>query len=605
MRLLQWARNAVAGLPVPVAIVFALSMIFSLLAFNQGDLNHTVGSSYAYLFGHVFDFYDFNKPVFGGNDYFPTTYIIFAIWMAPVKLIMSPGIQNGLALSSVEVAWAKVLLLIFFIATFIVISKIAKELFPNRPNTQTTVRITFLLSPLAAFCFDVFGQYDIIGVFFTSVGFLYYLRGDKWRFAIFFALAASSKYFALVIFIPLLLLQFKKLKDIILLGLVALSALVLEALIYLPDQAFREHTLFGLVGGKVTGAGTQIITMFVAAIFVVGLIVLWRARPTRETLGPWAVYGVIGAYGLMFTAVVWHPQWFIILTPFFALSVGYLRRPVWFLIWDSIFFLIFIWLVVNAWVANVDLTMVNLGPLKSILPNPLLIGSDFYPGEVVVPLHFLLIFYLFSPIGFFVIERVRAVGPSEDGRKMPIGFWILRVLTLPIVWIVPVIIALVIPVSAAEAINPRAATLSMLPSSSCAVVDQPYGEIFDDEVVDQKFIAQSNRLSAVSFTVATYARAAAGDLNLKLLDRDGVVQAEKTIDLADVLDNSVQYFVFPAVKTAKGRHFTLEASTSGTTEGKGIALWGASTDCDPDGTLKLNGAVQVGDLAITTYYVQG
>jgi hypothetical protein len=454
VRLARWARTALSGLPVPVGILYLLSTIFNLLAFNQGDLNHTVASSYAYLFGHGLDFYDYNATQFTGNDYFPTTYILFALWMAPVKLIVSPGVQNGIDLSEPEVAWAKLLLLLLFWATFIVVSKIAKELFPQRENTQTTVRIAFLLSPLAAFAFNVFGQYDILGVFFVALGFLFYLRGDKWRFAIFFALAASSKYFALLILLPLVLLQFKKLKDIVLLGLVGVSVLVIEALIYLPNVAFREHTLFSLVGGKAATAGGQV--LLAAVIFLVGCIVLWRIVPTRQNLGQLAVFTVIVVYGLMFAVVVWHPQWFIILTPFFAFALGYLRRPGWFLVWDSLFFVAYIWIAGHRWIANVDLTMVDKGALRDVLGDPAFLLSDIYPAAVLPALSAVVVFYVFSPLAVLLIERAGVAwrdAPVEapvapDGPRTPIGVWLLRVLILPLAWTLPAIVALSISASA-------------------------------------------------------------------------------------------------------------------------------------------------------------
>ncbi len=601
--MLRWARTAVAGIPLAVGIVYLLSTTFNLLTFNHDDLNHTVGSSYAYLFGHGVDFYDYNAIHFGVNDYFPTTYILFAVWMAPVKLLLSPGEQNGLVLSGYEVAWAKLLLLLLFWATFIVVSKIAKELFPGREASQTTVRIAFLLSPLAAFAFNVFGQYDILGVLFTALGFLYYLRGDKWRFAIFFALAISSKYFALIILIPLIVLQFKKLRDIVLIGLVSISVLVVEGLVYLPNVAFREHTLFSLVGGKLSGAGGQTVTVVVGVVFIVGCIVLWRLMPTPPTIGPLAVFTVVVVYGMMFTVVTWHPQWFILLTPFFAMSLGYLRRRALFLIWDSLFVLVFIWIVGNTWVDNVDLTMIEEGALHEVLGDPLLLISDFYPLAAVPILHVVLVFYLFSPLAFLLIERARVSTAPIDGTRTPAVIWILRVAILPLTWTLPAIIAIVIPASLAVEINPRAETVGMGTASACSTRDVAYGPVHDGIVEAQTFSGAADDLSGISFLVATYAHESDGDLNLRLVDADGDERARTTIDLATVADNSLQYFTFPAIADSADNKFTLEVTTRDiSADAESIAIWGSAADCDTVGTLELKGTLQGGDLAMTTYY---
>lgn len=288
MRILRSARSLLVGLPVSLMVVYALSTALNLSAFLEADLGgargdvglaisdlgHTVGSSYGYLFGHVLDFYDYNSTYFIGNDYLPTTYVIFAIWMAPVTLLLSPGVQHASHLSSIEIAWAKVLLLLFFLAAFVVVSKIAKELFPTRPRSQIAARIAFLLSPFAAFAFNVVGQYDVIGVFFAALGFLFYLRGEKWRFAI--AIAISSKYFALLIFLPLLVLQFKRVRELVPLLLVGASVTVAEALLYLPNAAFRDYTLLGLVSSKASTAESTspAALVLVGIVYVGGLVVV-------------------------------------------------------------------------------------------------------------------------------------------------------------------------------------------------------------------------------------------------------------------------------------------------------------------------------------------
>lgn len=58
----------------------------------------TAGSALVYLFGHVRDFYDQNDKLFWGiyfygtdvyigNHYMPSTYILFALWGIPLRLL--------------------------------------------------------------------------------------------------------------------------------------------------------------------------------------------------------------------------------------------------------------------------------------------------------------------------------------------------------------------------------------------------------------------------------------------------------------------------------------------------------------------------------------
>jgi hypothetical protein len=56
----------------PLLVVsYGLGLIVCFVAFKQSDLTHTYTSSYAYLHGHVWDFYEYNKTIVTGNDYLP------------------------------------------------------------------------------------------------------------------------------------------------------------------------------------------------------------------------------------------------------------------------------------------------------------------------------------------------------------------------------------------------------------------------------------------------------------------------------------------------------------------------------------------------------
>jgi Gpi18-like mannosyltransferase len=86
-----------------------------------------------------------------------------------------------------------------------VLSKIARLLKKDpQINQQRYPEVLFITAPIAIFAVFDFGQYDIIGVFFTLLGFYFYLKKDFLRFAIFFSIAISFKYFSLVIYIPLI-----------------------------------------------------------------------------------------------------------------------------------------------------------------------------------------------------------------------------------------------------------------------------------------------------------------------------------------------------------------------------------------------------------------
>jgi hypothetical protein len=96
-----------------------------------------------------------------------------------------------------------------------------------------------------------------------------------------------------------------------------------------------------------------------------------------------AVLFSVTAYGLMLSVVVWHPQWLIILTPFLALAVSMITAARTWLLLESVVFLGFIGIVVTSWKYNVDGLMIERGSLAALIPDPKLLVSDFYPGELM------------------------------------------------------------------------------------------------------------------------------------------------------------------------------------------------------------------------------
>jgi hypothetical protein len=63
------------------------------------------------------------------------------------------------------------------------------------------------------------------------------------------------------------------------------------------------------------------------------------------------------AYACMFSSVVWHPQWLILLAPFFAFSYYFINHKKIFFFFEILGAFAFIWITVNGWPNNVDAGM--------------------------------------------------------------------------------------------------------------------------------------------------------------------------------------------------------------------------------------------------------
>lgn len=401
---------------LPFMLAYLMILLISFFCFQQGDLIHTFKSSYAYLGGHIHDFYDHNKSIMGFNDYLPLLYIIFAIWNLPLLFLGLIPHQSEFSTAdlSVHLFWSKFLLIIFFVSSACILAKIAKiirsrgEISQNQP-----VVFLFLTAPLAIFPVFLFGQYDVIGVFFTLLGVYCYLQRKFYWFALFFSVAISFKYFALAIYLPLILMVEKNPLIIIKWLTLGLMLVIFQHLIYWHSDAFTGN-IFKLVYLKIAGdqgsnLSWKMPALYLMALYGLGCLYVYFKTYSEEYI--WirdVVFVPIVAYGLMFGSVLWHPQWMLIATPFYALAYFYIRHIKIFVIVDLFAMLAYIWLCVNIWPRNVDVTMLSDGILSAFFPNNLIGGAAFLSNEFVKPMRLFFSFYFLFPFFLLLFERLRS-----------------------------------------------------------------------------------------------------------------------------------------------------------------------------------------------------
>ncbi len=401
---------------IPHCIFYIFSLGLCFLAFAQSDLIHTYSSSYAYLNGHFYDFYDYNKQYIGGNDYLPGIYLIFALWGLPLKLLgllTSPelGYSVWQTSSNLEIFWFKLLLATFFFSCVLLINKIVKLLEPNGTQHSASPTLVFLSSPIAVFAIFIFSQYDVIGTFFTLLGLYSYFQKRFWRFAIYFSIAISFKYFAAVAFLPLVLLIEKRPTQLIKYGLIGLLATAIQAAFYWHSEIFQASFL-ALAGGKIKGAHYSKL-IYMGALYVILCAFSFFSRPhlslEKKSWASTAIFVCTLSYAFLFTTIAWHPQWMFILMPFFALAILYIRHQKAFLFFEILGYIAFIWLCVNFWPENVDVTMIRNGVLRDHMPALTHLGASVLPqiGMPIAKMVFSV--YLFSPFAFWACENWRLI----------------------------------------------------------------------------------------------------------------------------------------------------------------------------------------------------
>ena len=149
-------------------------------------------------------------------------YLVFAVWNLPLWLLQELGGVNVFT-SVLALSWAKAITLPFLLGSAWLVGRICTELGLPAGRAKWS-RFMFLTSGFLVTAVFVMAQYDVIHIFFSTLGIYYLLRGRHRAFVAAFAVAIAMKFFPIFIFIPVLLLKEKR-PTRILLGLAGAASL--------------------------------------------------------------------------------------------------------------------------------------------------------------------------------------------------------------------------------------------------------------------------------------------------------------------------------------------------------------------------------------------
>lgn len=409
-------------------ILYFFLLTACFLLFKQSDLTHTYTSSYAYLNGHFSDFYDYNKTYVGGNDYLPLLYWIFAVWFIPLKALnLLPVAMDSTwqVTSAIEVIWAKLLLTAFFVACLIQLWHLTQVLRVSRSRSIEIVNL-FASSPFVIFAVFIFSQYDIIGVYFVLLGLTAYFQKRWVKFVFWFSIAISLKYFALIIFVPILLIAEKRIKYLVVYFLMALLPTLIQIALYWHSTVFLAE-IFTLAGGKAGDALGRSIAVLLIGIY--GLLCLYtyftKIKPEQQNY-IWylvTIFSALLAYDLMFSMVRWHPHWVVIIAPFICLSYFFINSRRALILLEIFAFLGFMVICVNTWERNADIAMAYQGIFGALLPTSTLIGKDILSYELMPLSRLAFYVYLYSPLLLLILESVINKFKGGSFRVMVLKAW--------------------------------------------------------------------------------------------------------------------------------------------------------------------------------------
>ena len=428
-------------------IILGVIIAGCFVFYQHSDILHTGGSSINYLNGHILDFYDYNATTpLEGNAYLPTTYILFAIWNIPMR-VLGFVTEGTMEVRFIVRMWYKLGTTLLYAATGIVMYKIVRCLGYDRKDSLLCSFI-FYSSPIAVFSQFIFGQYDIITTFFMLLGFYYYIKKEDVKFIASFAVAMTCKYFALLVFIPLLLYREKDVIKIIVKALGMLSLFILEVLVYAKSPAFKT----GVFGFNPTNfifqASIDLVEAKVSIVIVAWVLLCAYSYFVCHENGKNdfenQIFLICSVMFITFGFSFWHPQWVLLSTPFIALAIFKNKHANIYYLLDTLLMLVYTGFTVCYYICNVDQTLFCGGILKKYSP---LIGVNMQMNRLFVNTDYNLWFSMFVSVLLvmvvfshprFQVENKKTVA-SEGKVELAI-----RLIIGNLIFIVPSVVCLAI-----------------------------------------------------------------------------------------------------------------------------------------------------------------
>jgi hypothetical protein len=263
---------------------------------------------------------------------------------------------------SIVMTWYKCLLIFFSVLTINNIQKISALI----PNNKTNNALFFATSPFFLFIVFIFSGYDIFSIYFTTLGFYFFLKKDLTKFSLAFSIAISCKFFALIIFIPLLLLREKNILQLIKYSFFGLTTCLIYFILYKNNQTFFENAFYVIkdkTGINHFSAYKYILLLTYSLICI--FCYKFNSKINKDLIKT-SIFIAYFSYCFIFIATPWHPNWLLITLPFSALIFSYIKKYKEFLIIEFLGFFSYIILMTNIWKDNLDQKMVAQGPLNFI-----------------------------------------------------------------------------------------------------------------------------------------------------------------------------------------------------------------------------------------------
>lgn len=577
-------------------VIFIFLAILCFFVFQQADILHTGASSFAYLNGHFKDFYEYNAKYLEVNNYLPSTYIFFALWNLPLK-ILGYIHEPTMNVHYLVLMWYKLLPVLFYCASGVIIYKISLLIGLNSSRARLSMYL-FWTSPIAFFSQFIFGQYDIFTVFFLLLSIFFFFKNNILLFVVFGGISLTFKYFPVFILLPLICLREKKIIKILCQTFILIIPALLEIFLYHSSPAFLSG-----VGGF--GAKNYILTasfnIEYANISIIILIWMGVCGQAYLTSSP----NLIDKYKsfLYFSNIIifaifglsmWHPQWVIFAIPFMALSTSLHSKVDALCMLDVLLMLFYICFTVNQWPDHVDQALFRLGILR-YCPRIMEKINNFPIRELFVINDKSLFFTGFS--GLLLVNALfkhprHYLNNLTATASVKMNWLRCRFLLGLAIFLIPAGVSLYVAI-----INAGSFVINN------TTADKHFGELTKTRNFSQSFIIDKTAsLKRIDLMLATFIRHNNGSIQVSLLGPETKVLAETSLAMQDIQDNAWHsFFKNSNIILVKDIRYTIKLSTENAEPGNAITWWATAKDTYAHGEAIVDGKPTSGDFCFKLF----
>lgn len=255
-------------------------------------------------------------------------YIIFALWDLPLflyeKITHMSFIQNYFTL-----LYAKSIILPFLVLCASQIYKMAYRVTEDKEKAGWSV-FSYIFSVMVFQAIVIMGGYDVISLFFTLCGINAYLENRNKKFLLYFACAIACKMFALWIFIPLVLIRWKKIWKVLSCLIVGISFIVIPKMYFiLYERISGMDTLIDGIDNTISSSmyieylwsSEAPLTISSMPLFFFFTFLLWvTCWFYKEKLSDRMIIFVsLLSMSIFILTCDTHPQWIILIVPYIAI----------------------------------------------------------------------------------------------------------------------------------------------------------------------------------------------------------------------------------------------------------------------------------------------